>query len=76
MLGFMQVADDNLYNRRRMAVLAFAWAVVWCFVVLGIDLYFDLKMETVKLTVYLGVPSAVCGLPIWQYFKAAGEETK
>lgn len=74
MLGFMQVDNDNLYNRRRMAVLAFIWAVVWCAVILGIDFFFDMKLETPKLAVYLGVPSAVCGLPIWQYFKAAAEE--
>ena len=76
MLGFRQVQDDNLYNRRRLAVFGFIFAVLWCGLILCVDLYFNLKMETPKLTVYMGVPSMICGLPIWQYFKAAGEETK
>lgn len=76
MLGFRQVQDDNLYNRRRLAVFGFIFAVTWCYLILGIDFFMDMKMDTPKLTVYLGVPAAICGLPIWQYFKAANEETK
>jgi len=74
MLGFRKVQDDNLYNRRRLAIFGFIFAVTWCYLILGIDFYLDMKLETPKLSVYLGVPAIICGLPIWQYFKAAGEE--
>lgn len=76
MLGFKQVADDNLYNRRRLAVFSFIFAVTWCYLIIGIDFFMDMQMDAAKLTVYMGAPGVISGLPIWQYFRAANEDTK
>ncbi len=74
MLGFKFVNDDKFYNRRRLALFSLAYAVVWGFVILAVDVAFE--FDTAKVVAYLGFVATVCGLPTWEYLKAAAKDDK
>lgn len=72
MIGFHCKHDDRFYNRRRLAVLSLAYAVIWGFIILAVDLVTG--FETSKVIAYLGFVATVCGLPTWQYLRAAAKD--
>jgi hypothetical protein len=73
MLGFKQVKDDPLYNRRRFMVISFCYAVLWGFVILICDIIrgFDVS----KVVAYLGFISTLSGAGLFAYFKQAAKDT-
>ena len=71
-LEFKRVEEDKFYNRRKLAVFSLAYAVVWGFIILFVDVVFNL--DTGKTVAYLGFVATVCGLPTWGYLNAASKD--
>lgn len=72
MLGFKQVDNDPLYNRRRFMVFMAAYAVLWGFVILGAHIYFHIPVSAV--VAFLGYISTLTAAGLFQYFTAAKKD--
>lgn len=73
MLGFQFGKDpnDHLRNRRKLAVLAFFYILLWPFLILAAHLYLSLDLAAVS--VFLGYAGTFGSSPVVAYFLAANK---
>ena len=72
MLGFGQNHNDNLHNRRLLAVFCFMFFVFWGLLILYCTILFN--FETSKVSAFLGFIGIISGTGIFGYLHASSKD--